>query len=150
MGLSNMIQQVYWLNSSNWPILNLHAIIARNLPSLDMRDASSESQQLFRISKFYPYISTIQVIVINDRAKWQMLTNFPYKESDESDGTGLCARIGRCKKVIKDFMILCIENMLKRCLSIFEQELKMDIAVFISLWTCLCSDLVDIDRLPTV
>jgi len=79
------------------------------------------------------------VIIINDWAIWQKITN-SYKESDESDGAGLCAAIGRYKKSA----ISCIENMLKRFLSIFGQELKMNIAVFISLWTCLFSELVDI------
>ena len=31
-----MIEQVYWRNSSYWPILNLHAIFVRNSPALDI------------------------------------------------------------------------------------------------------------------
>jgi hypothetical protein len=134
-----------------------------------MRDASSESHQLFRTSKFYPYISTIQVLVKLDLTKWDAITQWGvitlWHQStnsefmgarilhiwDQSDKTGVCASIGRCKK----FVISCIEKVLKSCFRIFGREFsskyfRARIGVFISLWTCLFSDLMDIDRLPTV
>ena len=36
--LSHMIEQVYWLNSSYWPIFNLHAIFVRNSSALDINN----------------------------------------------------------------------------------------------------------------
>ena len=36
IGLSHMIWQAYLLNSSFWPILNLHAIFVRLSPALDI------------------------------------------------------------------------------------------------------------------
>ena len=35
--LSHMIWQVYWLNSSYWPILNLHGIFVRLSSPLDIQ-----------------------------------------------------------------------------------------------------------------
>ena len=40
IGLSHMIYQVYWLNFSYWPILNLHGIFVRNSPALDIESLS--------------------------------------------------------------------------------------------------------------
>jgi hypothetical protein len=53
-----MIEQVYWLNSCYWPILNLHAIFVRNFPELDIFYVQLHltSQNILACSKSYKLV----------------------------------------------------------------------------------------------
>ena len=77
IGLSHMIWQAYWLNSSYWPILNLHAIFVR-LPRIGYIN-KFESQVLRRGHAWF--VLNIQKIYLNNAnfsaiVRWKNLIVF--------------------------------------------------------------------------
>ena len=74
MGWSHMIEQVYWPNSSYWPILNLYAIFVRNFPALDilhhencLKVAADAKYRLFDTNE-WDYIDNADQLQIYKRA----------------------------------------------------------------------------------
>ena len=67
-----MIEHVYWLNSSYWPILNLHAIFVRNSPALDINSVELEGARLSMVinaSELLQSASDFVAFLINRAAR---------------------------------------------------------------------------------